>query len=181
MCLMAPMISRPTRVVSGVPSMVTMPSLTVTVNRSGSHRNVPRIRSLVTWRWISASGRLYTLSTSARVTMPISLPLSLMTGSRLTRRSNIRRAARVTGSSGPMVTGGLVIRSAAVSAFTCLPHALLPAQQRPGHGALERLLGQQVGLGDDPDDLVVVVEHGERADPLLVQHGRHLLVRGALA
>jgi len=27
-------------------------------------------------------------------------------------------------------------------------------------------LGQQVGLGDDPDDLVVLVDDGERADPL---------------
>src|ERR1700722_4094805 len=49
----------------------------------------------------------------------------------------------------------------------------------PGHGALECLLGQQVGPGDDPDDLVVVVEHGECADSLLAQHGRHVLVRGA--
>ena len=39
-----------------------------------------------------------------------------MTGSRLTRREYIRRAAWVTGSSGPMVTAGLVIRAAAVSA-----------------------------------------------------------------
>jgi len=32
----------------GMPSMVTMPSLMVTTNLSGSHRNVSRIRSWVT-------------------------------------------------------------------------------------------------------------------------------------
>jgi len=65
---------------------------------------------------MSASGLLYTLSTSARDTMPISVPVSSVTGSRLTRRRYIRRAAWLTGSSALMVTAGLVIRSAAVSA-----------------------------------------------------------------
>ena len=51
--------------------------------------------------------------------MPISVPSSLMTGSRLTRWLYIRRAAWLTGSSGPMVTAGLVISSAAVTPFTC--------------------------------------------------------------
>jgi hypothetical protein len=51
-----------------------------------------------------------------RDTMPISVPPSAVTGSRLTRRVYIRRAARLTVSSGRMVTAGLVIRSAAVSA-----------------------------------------------------------------
>ena len=110
------MMSRPTAVVSGAPSIVTMPSLTVTVKWAGSHRYVPRIRSWVISCLMSASGLLNTLSTSARDTMPISVPSSAVTGSRLTRREYIRRAAWLTVSSGRMVTAGLVIRSAAVSA-----------------------------------------------------------------
>src|SRR6185437_10634126 len=50
--------------------------------------------------------------------MPISFPFSSVTGSRLTRLLYIRRAAALTGSSGPMVTAGFVIRLAAVTAFT---------------------------------------------------------------
>ena len=42
------------------------------------------------------------------------------------------------------------------------------------------LLGQHVGLGDDPDHLPVVVDHGERADAVLAQGGGHLAERGVL-
>src|SRR6185437_271554 len=119
MCRAASMMSRPTWVVSGVPSTVTMPSLTVTVNLAGSQPKVPRMRSSVISLRICGSGLLYTLRTSERVTMPISVPSSLTTGSRFTRRLYIRRAASVTVWSGPMVTAGLVMRSAAVTPFTC--------------------------------------------------------------
>src|SRR6185437_15770203 len=51
--------------------------------------------------------------------MPISVPSSPTTGSRLTRLLYIRRAAWATVSSGPTVTAGLVMRSAAVTPFTC--------------------------------------------------------------
>jgi hypothetical protein len=62
------------------------------------------------------------------------------------------------------------------------PHALAGhALHRPGQAALKRLLGQQVGLGDDPDHLVVVVDDGKSAEPLTMQHLRHFLVLGAPA
>src|SRR5580692_4292580 len=178
MCRMALMMSRPTWLVSGVPLMVTMPFLTVTVNRSESHRNVPRIRSWGSWRCMSVSDLLYTLRTTARVTMPISVP-----GDREPLNPPVEHQAgrvgdRPAGADGHRRLSHQVGRGDRV--HPC-PHAL-PGQalQRPGHGAFECFLGQQVGFGDDPDDLVVLVYHGECADPLLVQHGRHLLVWGAL-
>src|SRR5690349_7629364 len=42
------------------------------------------------------------------------------------------------------------------------------------------LLVQHVGLGDEADHLPVVVDHGERANPVLVQGGGHLPERGVL-
>ncbi len=118
MCRTAATRPWPAAVVSGLPVRVTMPSLTATVNAAGSAMWAPRISSLLTSSRITASGLLYTVSTSERDTMPISAPSSPMTGSRLTRLLYISRAAWLTGSSGPMVTAGLLISSPAVSPAT---------------------------------------------------------------
>jgi hypothetical protein len=62
----------------------------------------------------SSSDRRNTFSRSARVTIPTRAPLWSTTGRRLTSQSCIRRAAAAASSSGPTVTAGAVIRSAAV-------------------------------------------------------------------
>jgi hypothetical protein len=59
-------------VFAGVPSTVTTPSFTVTVNRFGSMRNSSRITSLVISARMSLSERSKTDSTSARLMMPTS-------------------------------------------------------------------------------------------------------------
>jgi hypothetical protein len=53
------------------------------------------------------------------------------------------------------------------------------AVQHTGDIAAECLLGEQVGLRDDPDDLVVGVDDREGADPVLAEPGGDLLVGGA--
>jgi hypothetical protein len=106
--------------VSGVPSIVTTPSFTTTEYQLGSERPVITSR-MISWR-ISASVRLKTASTSVRLMIPTRRPSGSVTGSRLTLRVNISRAACSTVSSGPVVTAGLVIRSAAV-----IPRALARA------------------------------------------------------
>src|SRR6185369_9663199 len=53
---------------------------------------------------------------------------------------------------------------------------ILVVQHSSEHARVgQRLLGQQVGLGDDADHLLVLVDDGEGADPVLAQSGRHLL------
>jgi hypothetical protein len=99
--------------VSGAPSSVTTPSFTMTEYQLGSVR--PRITWLIISSRISASGRSKTPSTSLRLTMPTSRPPTSTTGRRLTRCVNISRAACSTVSSGPTVTAGLVISSAALT------------------------------------------------------------------
>jgi hypothetical protein len=64
---------------------------------------------------ISASVRSNMASTSDRLMTPTSRPAWSTTGSRLTLRSCMSLAACSTVSSGPIVTAGLVIRSAAVT------------------------------------------------------------------
>jgi len=92
-----------------------MPSCTVTVNPCGRTRAPFRITSSITsWR-ICPSGRVKMLSTSARLMTPIRCPVAFTTGSLLTRRSRMSRAASTTGASGPMVTAGLDISSPAVT------------------------------------------------------------------
>ena len=105
------------------PVRVTIPSCTVTATDGESARKVSAITSASASRRMSASGRAKTRSTSARLMIPIRSPVSLITGSLLTRRSRMRRAASESSAPGPMVTGGMVISSAAVtpSAFSRSP------------------------------------------------------------
>ena len=101
-------------------------------------------------------------------------PASLTTGSRLTRRSYMSRAACWTGWSGPTVTGGLVISALATTAavLSCsrVHQVILPGQP-----------DQEVGLRHHPDHLARVVDDGEGADPAGAEDVRHLLERGVLA
>ena len=104
---------RPTATVSGVPSSVTTPSVTMTEYWLGSER--PQITWLMISARISSSARSKTASTSVRLMMPTSPPPASTTGRRLTLRACISRAACSTVLSGVIVTAGLVIRSAAVT------------------------------------------------------------------
>ena len=76
-------------------------------------------RPAITWVMISsrisASVRSKTARMSVRLMIPASRPAWSTTGRRLTLRSYISLAACSTVSSGPIVTAGLVIRSAAVT------------------------------------------------------------------
>jgi hypothetical protein len=105
----------PSTTLPRAPASVTMPSFTVTVRRSGSVKNMSAITSWVISRLISSSGRLNTLSTSARLTMPTRRPPASITGSRLSLCEDIRRATLLTSSSGLVATTGRVMRSPAVS------------------------------------------------------------------
>src|SRR5580700_6584096 len=110
----------PRSAVSGAPVTVTTPSATVTTNRAGSIRNSCRMTSSTISARISPSGRSKTVSRSARLTIPTRQQPASTTGSRLTCRWYISRAACSTVSSGLTVTTLLVIRSPAVtpSAFS---------------------------------------------------------------
>src|SRR5580700_1618248 len=110
----------PRSAVSGAPVTVTTPSATVTTNRAGSIRNSCRMTSSTISARISPSGRSKTVSRSARLTIPTRQQPASTTGSRLTCRWYISRAACSTVSSGLTITTLLVIRSPAVtpSAFS---------------------------------------------------------------
>src|SRR5580693_6683966 len=105
----------PRSAVSGAPVTVTTPSATVTMNRAGSTRNSCRMTSSTISARISWSGRSKTVSRSARLTIPTRQQPASTTGSRLTCRWYISRAACSTVSSGLTVTTLLVIRSPAVT------------------------------------------------------------------
>ena len=100
---------------SSRPRRVTTPSRTSTSTLSGSTQSE---RTRTSWRTsaaISPSDRRNTLSRSARLTMPSSGPAGSTTGSRFTPCRCSSLAASATVASGPTVTAGLVISSAAVS------------------------------------------------------------------
>src|SRR5580693_3936929 len=105
----------PRSAVSGAPVTVTTPSATVTMNRAGSTRNSCRMTSSTISARISWSGRSKTVSRSARLTIPTRQQPASTTGSRLTCRWYISRAACSTVSSGLTVTTLLDIRSPAVT------------------------------------------------------------------
>ena len=86
-------------------------------------------RPVITWLMISsrisASVRSKTASMSDRLMIPTSRPAWSTTGRRLTLRSYMSLAACSTVSSGPIVTAGLVIRSAAVTAARLGPRGVV--------------------------------------------------------
>src|SRR5579863_3203231 len=129
---------------------------------------------------IAVSGRSKTASGSARLMIPARRPSASTTGSRLTLRLPMSRAASSTAFSGMTVAAGPVIRSPAV--IPRLP-LFLATQQAGDHSrqavvaALQGSLGQHLGLGDEAGHLAVVVQDGERADPVLAKGSGHPLER----
>jgi len=118
---------------------------------------------------------------AGRLVIPTRRPAASVTGSRLTPRAYISRAACPTVSSGMTVTAGRVIRPAATAApaFSLSRRCKIPATN-PGYPRrlfLHGLLRQHVRLGDDADHHAVVVNDGERADVVLTKPGGHLLER----
>jgi hypothetical protein len=99
---------------SPLPVSVTMPSWTVTLACPGPGARTSSSTLRVSAA-MSSSGRRNTLSRSRRLTMPMSIPCSLTTGSLRTWCVLISRAAAGTVASGPIVMAGVDISSPAVS------------------------------------------------------------------